>query len=323
MKRTVISVLFALALVLAWGESTAQSYPNRPIRLVVGYPPGAAPDFLARLIGTKLAERVGQPVVVENKPGADSIIASDFVAKSPPDGYTLLLTGAGAMIFHTRLYAKLPYDTVRDFIPITLFARDQVVFAVHPSFPGTTIKDLIAVAKANPDKLFYGTAAAPFLVAGELFKKQAGVNIVHVPYKGSVAAIAAIIAGEVPLILTSTVSALTQLRAGKIRALAITGLKRAPNLPDVPTVLESSGLDVEGVWWMGTFAPAATPRAIIDKLYGELSIVLKSNSVRERLASVGYETEGIGMTPAEFDVFFKTNLIKWTRAITELNISAQ
>jgi tripartite-type tricarboxylate transporter receptor subunit TctC len=323
MKAPLISLLFAFTLALGCGEPVAQTYPSKPIKLVVGFPPGASPDFLARLMGPKLSERVGQPVIVENKPGADSVIATEYVAKSAPDGYTLFLAGAGGMVFNTGLYANLPYDTVRDFIPITLFASDQIVFAVHPSVPAATMADLVALAKSKPGQLFYGSGAPMFQVAGELFKKQAGVNIVHVPFKGSAQTISANMAGEVPLIVTSTVSALTQLRAGKIRALAITGLKRAPILPDIPTVLESSGLDFEGVWWMGVFAPAATPRAIIDRLYGELSVVLKSDSVKERLAVLGYETNGIGMPPTEFEVFFRANLAKWTKAMKDLNIRTE
>jgi len=322
MKSTVVGLLLAFALVFACGESTAQNFPAKPIKLIVGFPPGASPDFLARLIGPKLSERLGQPVIVENRPGADSVIATEFVAKSAPDGYTLFLAGAGGMVFNTGLYANLPYDTVKDFIPITLFAQDQLVFAVHPSVPATSMKELIALAKAQPGKLFYGSGAPMFQIAGELFKKHAGVNIVHVPFKGSAQTITANIAGEVPLIVTSSVSGLTQLRAGKIRGLAITGPKRSAILPDIPTVLESSGLDFEGVWWMGVFAPARTPGAIIDKLYGELSIVLKSDSVKERLVSLGYETNGIGMPPAEFDAFFKANLAKWTKAMKDLNIRA-
>ena len=317
----VVGLLFASVFALASVESTAQGYPSKPIKLVVPYPPGGAADSVGRIIGQKLSERLNHPVTVENKAGGDSIIGTDYVAKAEPDGHTLLLGGSGGMVFNPGLYAHLPFDPIKDFVPITLLASDALVFAVNPSVPAGSIRELIALAKAKPGQLFYASGAPMLYVSTELFKKQAAIDIVHVPYKGTAQTITAAVSGEVPMVVASIASSLTQIRAGKLRALAITGLKRDPVLPDVPTVLES-GLDFEGGIWTGLFAPAGTPRTIIDKIYGEMSVALKSDSLKERFASLGYKTSGMGIPPAEFDAFFKSNYVKWTKVIRELNIRA-
>ena len=311
-----------LALVLACAQSMAQSYPTKPIKFVVGFPPGGSNDILARLVSQKLAERIGQPVIVENRPGADSNISAAYVAKAAPDGYTLLIGASGAMTFNPGLYERLPFDPEKDFIPITLFASDPLVFAVNPSFPVTSLKELIAMAKSKPGSLSYAAGAPPMYVATELFKKLAGVDIMHIPYKGSGPSVMAAVSGEVPLVVVSIGPALSQLRAGKLRPLAVTAEKRALLLPDTPTVSEAAGLDFEGGIWVGLFAPAGTPGAIIDKLYAELSIVLKSDSLKERFAALGYDTSGMGLPPAEFGKFFKTNLAKWKKVTRDLNIRA-
>jgi len=315
----VFGLALALGLALASGESPAQSYPSRPIKFVVGYTPGGGNDILGRMVAQKLGERLGQSVVVENKPGADSIIGTDYVAKSAPDGHTLLVSSA-AMILNAALYDRVPYDTGKDFIPITMFASDPLVFAVNPSVPAATIRELIALAKTKPGQMFYSSGAPAFHVSAELFKSRAGVNIVHVPYKGSGPAITAAVAGEVPMVVVSIVPVIAQLRAGKLRPLVVTSAKRDSLLPDVPTMSEA-GLDVEGGIWVGLFAPAGTPRAIVDKLYSEVSIILKSDSTQKGLATLGYDTSGTGMSPAEFNTFFRTNLSKWSKVIADLNIS--
>lgn len=316
----VIGLFLAFTLALSPFEAAAQSYPNKPIKFVVGYPPGGATDTLTRIVAQKMTERFGHPVMVMNKAGANSIIAADYVAKSAPDGYTILVNGPGLMSSNPGDNDHLPYDPAKDFVPITLFASDPLVFAVNPSLPVTSFKELIAMAKDQPGKLSYAEGAPPMYVTAELFKKLAGVDIVHIPYKGSGPSIMAAVTGEVPLVVVSIGPALAQLRAGKLRPLAVTAAKRAIHLPNVPTVKEAAGLDFEGGVWLGLFAPAGTPRAITDKLYSELAIVLKSDSVKERLASLGYDTDGSGMTPAEFDTFFRTNLAKWTNVTRDLHI---
>jgi tripartite-type tricarboxylate transporter receptor subunit TctC len=317
-----LGLFLAFAFALVCGEAAAQSYPNRPIRFVVGYPPGGGNDLLARIVSQKLAERIGQPVVVENKPGADAIIATEYMAKAAPDGYTLMVGASGAMVINPGIYDRLPYDPVKDFIPITLFASDPLMFAVHPSVPATSIQELIALARSKPGQLFYASGATPMRVATELFKKQTGVNVVHVAYKGVAPAVTAAVAGEVSLVVMSIPPALAQLRAGKLRALAVTSVKRDPLLPDTPTMLES-GFNFEGdINWVGLFAPAGTPGAIIDKLYSELSVILKSESLKERYAAIGAGTSGIGLSPAEFGAFFRASLATWTKVTRDLNIRA-
>lgn len=313
--------LLVFGFVFASCESTAQSYPSRPIKFVVGYTAGGGTDILARMIGQKLADQLGRPVIVENRPGADASIGVESVAKAAPDGYTLMVGTSAEMVFNAGLLDRLSYDLAKDFIPIIHLSANPMVFAVHHAFSANSMKDLVALARAKPGQLFYSSGTAHFRVAAELFNKQAGTKIVHVPYKGSGPAVNAAVAGEVPLVVTSVSSALAQLRAGKLRALAVTSLTRSPFLPNIPTVSES-GLDFEvgeGVpSWTGVFAPAGTPEAIIEKLYSELSIVLRSDSVKERYASLGYGTSGL--SPAEFGVAHKAEIAKWTKAIKDLNL---
>ena len=321
-----IGLFIAFAAAFASVESTAQSYPNRPIKLIVGYPPGGTNDVLPRIIGPKLAERIGQPVVVENKPGADALIATEFVANSAPDGHTILVGASGQMVYNPALWANNPataprksYDPLKDFVPITMIGSDPIVFAVHPSVKATTLQELIALAKANPGKLFYSSGAPPFFVATETFKRVAGVDITYVPYKGSAASVTGAVAGEVQLHAGSVGPALSQIRAGKLRPLAVTSAKRDPVLPDVPTVRES-GLDFEGGMWSGLYAPAGTPSAIIDLLYRELSVILKSDAIKNQFASMGYDTNQLGMSPEELGAYHRSQLTKWTKAIKDYNI---
>jgi len=318
-----LALLLALVLFGASGESTAQSYPNKPIRFVVGYAPGGGTDILARLIGQKLGEQTGQKVIVENRPGADAQIATEYVAKSAPDGYTLLVGTNGAMTLNPSLY-PVPYDVVKDFIPITVFGPAPVLFAVHPSFPATSVKELIALAKAKPGEVHYSAAGATFQAAGELINQQAGVNITLVRYSGGGPAVNAAVAGDVPMVATSIAAVLPHMRAAKLRALAVTSSRRSAVLPDVPTLAESGLSNYEFMMWTGLFAPAGMPRAIIDKLYSEMSIALQSSYLKERFASLSYETSGmVGMPPAEFGAMHKAELAKWAKLIKELNIRAQ
>ena len=314
-----IGLFLALAAAFASVESAAQGYPNRPIKLIVGYPPGGTNDILPRIISPMLAERLGQPVVVENKPGADAAIASQYVANAAADGYTLLVGASGQMVYNPALGYHLPYDPIKDFVPITMLGADPIVFAVNPSVKATTIKELIALAKAAPGKLFYSSGAPPFYVAMETFKRVAGVDITYVPYKGSAASVTGTVAGEVQVHSGSVGPALSQIRAGKLRALAVTSAQRDPILPDVPTVRES-GLDFEGGMWTGLYAPAGTPSAIIDKLYKELSAILKSESTKKHFSTLGYDTNALGMSPAEFGAFHKAQLARWSKAIKDYDI---
>ncbi len=317
----IIVLSLALVFVIASGESAAQSFPNKPIRFVTGNQAGGGTDTLARIVGPRLGERVGQPVIVENRAGADGAIASEFVAKSAPDGYTLLVGTDGQMVLNVGLYAKLPYDPVADFVPVILFSSQPLVFAVHPSFSATSIKELIELAKAKPGELFYASGAPVFRVATELFKAQTGINIVHVPYKGPAPALNAVIAGEVPLATLPQGSALAQIRAGKLRALAITSPRRSALIPDVPTMAESGVANFEVGPWTGLFAPAGTPSATIDRLNSELSVVLKRDDVQARFGSMGLNISG--MPSAELAVLLKADLAKWRNLMRGLTIRAE
>jgi len=321
MKATfkILGLFLALAFVFASGESAAQSYPSKPIKIVVGFQPGGGTDVTARIVAPKLSELLGQPIIVENKPGAEARIATEFVAKAAPDGYTLLAGASGQMVFNPGLFDPLPYDPAKAFIPITLFNNDPLVIAVNPSVPVHSIKELVALAKAKPGQVFHASAASAFYVATEFFNKQAGVKIVNVPYKGAAPAVTAAVSGEASLILMSIPPLMAQMKAGKLRPIAITGDKRSRFLPEIPTVLES-GLDFEGVTWAGLFAPAGTPNAIIDKIYGALAVVLKDESMKQRFTSMGQDTTGMGMPPGEFAIFFQKELAKWTKAIKEMNV---
>jgi tripartite-type tricarboxylate transporter receptor subunit TctC len=313
-------LLLVVPLALSGGSALAQNYPAKPIKLVVGFPAGGVNDIVGRIVAVKLSEQLGQAVIVDNKSGGNGIIGTDYVAKAAPDGYTLLIGTVGTMVFNPGLYAHLPYDPVKDFVAITDLASGPLVFAVNPSFPAKSIKELIALAKATPGKIFYASGATPHQVTTEAFNKAVGIDLVHVAYKGGSPAVMAVVAGEVPLVVSSIADVLPQLKAGKLRALAVSGAHRSSLLPDTPTMIESGLTNYDGVLlWTGIFAPAGTPRPIIDKLYSALSIVLKENSVKERLASLSYDTGG--MSPAEFSAFL-VGQQKWTKITRELGIKA-
>ena len=316
----ILGVFLLSVLLLACGESAAQTYPNKPIRIIVGYPPGGGHDILARIVSQPLSERLGQSILVEYKPGADSIIGAEYVAKSAPDGYTLFIGGSHIMLLHPGLQQRLPYDPVKDFTPIIKLSSYRTVVAVHPSVPVTSMKELVALAKAKPGELFYAWGAADFNVATELFKRQVDVNIVPVRYKGTNPSVMATVAGEVPVVAVSIGPSLGQLRAGKLRPLAVSGTKRSPLLPDVPTMAESGFPESFNLgFWTALLAPAGTPSAIIDRLYRELSFVLKDDRVKERFLALSLEAEG--MSGTEMRAGLKVDIPKWTKIVKDLNIS--
>src|SRR5882672_2675021 len=232
-------LLAIVALCAAAAGALAQGYPARPIRIVVGFPPGGGNDIIARLVGAKMQEAWGQPVVIDNKPGANSIIAAEFVAKSVPDGYTLLVNATGGMSVNPVLYTKLPYDSLKDFVPISMVGSFPLVLVVHPSVPANSVQELVAYAKANPGKLTYSSGSTAFQVASEMFKQMTGTDVRHIPYKGSAASITAVIAGDVQMTIVDTPPLVPQIKAGKVKALAVTSAKRAAAMSDVPTIAES------------------------------------------------------------------------------------
>ena len=297
------------------GFALAQAYPSKPIRFVVPYPAGGPLDTIARLLAQKVSEGVGQPVVVDNKPGAGGNIGADIVAKSPADGYTILMGAVATHAINPTLYASIPYDPVRDFAPITQVASTPNVLVVHPSIPAATVREFIAHAKANPGKLSFGsgsTGSAGHL-AGELFKTMAGVDMVHVPYKGAAPAMNDLVGGQIQLMFDNLASSLGQVKAGRIKAIAVTTAKRTPLAPDLPTVAESGlpGFDIST--WFGVFAPAGTPREAQEKLHAQFTRALAAPDVREKMLALG--AEPVGTRPEEFAAYIKAEADKYARVI--------
>lgn len=299
----------------AYAQSTAATYPDRPIRLVVTFPPGGPTDIVARAVGQKLSETLTQPVVVDNRPGAGGNIGTDVVAKSPADGYTLMLGSFGPMIISPFVYSKLPYDPVKDFAPITLAATSWFFLVVHPSVPVRSVKELIAYAQAKPGALTFSSSgnATPSHLAGELFNALAGVKIRHVPYKGGAPAVAAVIGGEVQMAIESPPPIVPQVKAGKLRALGAARPNRSPLLPDVPTVAEAGLPGFQAGSWYGFLAPAGTPQPIIAKLNAGMLKAIRSQELRQRFAAVG--AEPVGNSPEEFGSFIRAELKKWEKVV--------
>ena len=313
MKRR--TLLLAAALAALPMAAFAQGYPSKPIRFVVPYPPGGPLDTIARLLGQKVSEGVKQPVIVENKPGAGGNIGADFVAKSLADGHTILMGAVATHAINPTLYAKIPYDPVRDFAPITQVASTPNVLVVNPSLPVSSVAELIAHAKANPGKLNFGsgsTGSAGHL-AGELFNSLAGVQMTHIPYKGAAPAMRDLIGGQIHLMFDNLASSLTQVRAGRVKALAVTTANRSSLAPELPTVAESglAGFDIST--WFGIFAPAGTPREAITRLHTEFTRALAAPDVREKMLNMG--AEPVGNAPAEFAAFIRAEAGKYARVI--------
>lgn len=292
----------------------AQAYPSRPIRLLVPLAPGGGNDTAARVIGQKLAEALGQPVVVENRPGGGSVIASEIVAKAPPDGHTLYLVST-AFTVAPSLRAKLPFDTLRDFTAISRVAVAPGALIVHPSLPVRSVRDAVMLAKARPGQITFGSAGigSGSHLGGELFQLLAGVNLVHVPYKGSALVTTALLSGEVAVAFSNPTSSLPHVKAGRLRMVAVTTRERWPLLPQLPTIAESGVPDYELLIWNGMVAPAATPPAIIERLYREIALALRSDSVIERLAVDG--SRPFPEAPAAFASFLRAEIAKWAGVV--------
>jgi tripartite-type tricarboxylate transporter receptor subunit TctC len=286
-----VARILAIALFCAVTGAWAQGYPSKPIRIVVGFPPGGGNDIIARMVGAKMQESWGQPVVIENKPGANSIIAAEFVAKSAADGYTLLVNATGGMSVNPVLYAKLPYDPLKDFVPISMVGSFPLVLVVNPAVPANSVSELVAYAKANPGKLNYSAGSTAFQVATEMFKQMTGTDMKHIPYKGSAASITAVISGDVQLTIVDSPPLMPQLASGRVRALAVTTAKRASAMPDLPAVAESLP-GYEMALWIGMFAPAGTPRDVAAKLTAEVVRIVGLPDIREKLAGMGVEPLG-------------------------------
>ena len=316
MKRVVAAVLGCLIVGAAWAQA---SYPAKPIRLISPFPPGAVVDTLSRTLAAPLGELLGQPVVVENRTGAGGNVGMDIVAKAPADGYTIGMGSIGTHGINPSVYAKMPFDSVRDFAPITFVASNINVLVVHPSVPAHDVRELIAHAHANPGKLSYGSAGTGTSqhLAGELFKQIARVEMTHIPYKGAGPAVSDLIGGQIPLMFVDISASLGHIRAGRLRALGVTTRERTPLL-DVPTVIEQGIPDFDVNAWFGLFAPAGTPREVVLRLHAESVKALGLPATRARLESVGLKPAP--NTPEEFGQFVRVELERWAKVARAANI---
>jgi tripartite-type tricarboxylate transporter receptor subunit TctC len=321
MSRLWSTVLPALLAFCSAG-ALGQSYPTRAIKLVVPSSPGGGTDIVARILGQKLSEQLGQQFVVENRAGAGTVIGNDAVAKSAPDGYTLLM-GLSTLEINPSMYAKLPYDALRDFAPISQSVSACNILILHPSVPAKTVVELIALARAKPGSLTFGSAGMgtnPHL-SGELFKSLARIDMVHVPFKGSGQSIISQLAGEIAANFPSVPTAMPYIKAGRLRGIGVTTLKRVEVLPDVPSIAEAGLPGYEATQWFGLLAPAGTPRPVIDRLYQESSRALRSADMKERMTAEGLEV--VGSTPEEFASYIRSETEKWTQVIKAAGIKPQ
>ena len=320
--RLVVGLISALAAVPATAQSAGTEYPTKPIRLVVPYPPGGTTDIVARGIGLKLAERFGQQVVIDNRGGASTIIGADAVAKSLPDGYTLLLTTATTMSINPQVNPRLPYDAVKDFAPITSAVNVPFMIAVHPGFPPNSMAELIALAKLKPGVIKYSTpgAASSNHLAGALLESMAGIKLTHIPYKGSGPATIAALSGEVDMVITGIATITPQWKAGKLKILAIGADKRHPSWPEIPATSEVGLQGYYAGTWFGVVTRAGTPRPIIDRLNRETVAALRAGELNERLTAIGFDV--FTGTPEEFAAFLKTDMARAARVIKQAGIKA-
>ena len=322
MKMRQIALLVMVAAAVLAVPAAAQDYPNRPIKFVVPYPPGGGTDVVARIVNEPLATELGEPIIIDNRGGAAGNLGTDIVAKAPADGYTVLFTLSSHTI-NPKLYEKLPFDVEHDFVPVSLVALIPQILVVNPSVPITSVKELIAYAKANPGKLNYASVGigSPGHIAGELFKLKTGIDMVHVPYKGGGPAVVDTIGGQVQLLFVSMPAAWQHVKSGRLRALAVTSAKRSVTAPDVPTIAESGVPDFVVDSWYGALAPAKTPPAVVAKLTAAFTKVLENPQVKERLLAQG--AEAAPLPPPEFDRMMKDELAKWDVVIKTAKIKPE
>lgn len=299
------------------------SYPVRPVRFIVPFSPGGSTDTLARTLAQRLSDALGQQMVVDNRSGGNGNIGTEMVAHAVPDGYTLVLGYIANLGIGPALYAKMPYDALKDFAPVTLLAGASNILVVHPSVPAKSFQEFVAYVKANPKKVNYASASVASVghLTGELLNGLAGIDMVHVPYKGSGQAIIDLLGGQIQSMISGMASTLPHVKTGKLRALATTGAKRAPATPEVPTIAESGFPKFEATSWFGVLAPAGTPRPIVLRLNAEIVRVLKVPEVKERLETVGFEL--IGSTPEAFAVYMRSEIEKWSKVVKASGIKAE
>ena len=320
-KNIITAVAIAAAAVCGTAYAQSGNYPSKPVTIVVPFSPGGATDIMSRTLAERLKNRLGQPVIVENKPGAGTMIASEFVAKSAPDGHTVLLA-ASSLGIAPALYSKVNYDPVKDFTPISLVASVVHVLSVHPSVPAKNVAELVTWVKANPTKANYGSVGAGTSthLESELFNTMAGVKMEHVPYKGSAPALLDLVSGNINVMFDAYASSKPFIADNKIRLLAVTTAQRSKLLPNVPTVAESGLPGYEAMPWLGFVAPAGTPAPVVNKFHAELMEVLKEPAVQEKFQSLGLDI--IGNKPAEFSEFIKKDIVKWAKVVKDSGAKA-
>ena len=315
--------VFALVASLFSGALAAQEFPTRPITIIVPQPPGGGTDIISRVVGQQLSIQLGQTVLIENRAGAGTVVGTAAAAHAAPDGYTLLAGLTANMAVNPSLFAKLPYDSVRDFTAVGMMAEFPFVLVVSKDFPAHSVKELIALAKAKPGELNFASAGngSGQHLSGEMFKLMSGTNLTHVPYRGASAAYADVMTGRTPVFFDNLASALGQIKGGNVRAVAVTGKERAPLLPDVPTIAESGIPGFENYVWFGLWAPKETPRPIVEKLYAEVKKAIATPAVKERiLADAGVP---IDMPLADIEPFLKSEIAKWADVVKRANVSVQ
>lgn len=322
LTATVGVALMGLALLCPAGNRAHAAYPDKPVRIVIPFAPGGPSDMLGRAIAQKLNVALGQPVLVDNKPGAGTNLAAEFVARAAPDGYTLLLMMVGTQAINEAMYPKMAYNTVRDFAPITLTAASSLILAAHPSVPAKNLKELVALSKANPGKFNYGTAGAgtPLHLGGLLFNNLSGTDFQHVPYKGAGPAMNDVLGGQVQLILAGTPSVLAHIKSGKLNAMGVTSLKRSANAPEVPPIADSyPGFEVELVYAL--VAPAGTPKDVVSRLNLEVTKLLQDPEMRDKLTSQGFEVRT--STPEQLGNYIKSEITKWAPLVKESGVKPE
>jgi tripartite-type tricarboxylate transporter receptor subunit TctC len=320
--RIAIATIAASAAISAGAQSAAQNFPSKPIRIVVTFTSGGAPDIIARLLGERMTADWGQPVIIENKPGAGGNIGADFVAKSAPDGYTVVVGTVGTHSINGALYSKMPYDMVKDFTPVTLLATTPNMLVVHNDVPAKTLQEFIDLGKKEGKMSFASSGSGTSIhVSGELFKTMTGIDMTHIPYKGRATAIPDLLGGRVTMMFDNMPSSLPLVREGKLRALGVTSLKRAAAAPEIPTIAESGLPGFEAVSWFALFAPAGTPAPIVDKLQAEVSKILKSGDISRRLIDIGLEP--VGSTADELAAYQRSEITKWAKVVKDSGARAE
>ena len=315
------AMLLYVAMLAVCGAANAQSgpWPNRPIRMIVPYTPGGYTDYMARTVGQKLSEALGQPIVFDNRPGANSILGADLIAKAAPDGYTFG-TVIAAHAVNASLYPQLPYDVLKDFSYVSLLSVAPLIMVLNPAVPANNVKELVALAKAKPGQLNFGssgTGAAAHLTM-EMFKSRMGISMTHIPYKGTAGVLQDTIGGQVNLFFDVVGPLMPHVRAGKLKAIVVTAKERMPAAPDVPTMAEAGVPDFVGGTWAGYIAPAGTPKEIVNRVSGEVQKILRDPAMKEKLAQQGYEA--VGSTPEEYEKFMRDEVAKWAKVIKDAGV---